>query len=79
MPIGSERASYLLFAACCRAEEENKAETRLILKEALEVDANDNYIRFSLKDSNFDKDGSSSKDKNNNDWEDIANGSQKCT
>ena len=64
--IGLEGPSHLLFATCCRAEEKNKAETGVILEKALEVDANDSYICSSLEDSNFDKDNSFSKDKDNN-------------
>ena len=79
MPIGSEGASHLLFAACCRAEKENEAETGVILEEASEVDANDNYIRSSSEDSNSDEDGSSSEDEDDNHWKDIADGSQKHT
>ena len=78
-PIGLEGASHLLFAACCRAEEENKAETEVILEEVLEVNVNDNYIRFLLEDSKSDKNGSFSKDKDNNYWEDVADGSQNRT
>lgn len=75
LPIGLKKANHFLFVACCRAEEENEAKTGTILEKALEVDANDNYICFSLEDSNFDEDGFFNKDKNNNHWEDIADGS----
>lgn len=79
MFISLEGVNHLLFAAYYRAEDENKAKTRVILKKTLEVDVNDNYICFSLKNSNFNKDSSFSKDKNSNYWKNIANDFQKRT
>lgn len=66
MPIGLEKASYLLFIACYKAEKENKAEIGIILEKTLKANANDNYICFLLKNSNPDKDGFFSKDENDN-------------
>lgn len=77
MSIGSKRASHLLFVAYYGAKEENKAKTRVILKEASEVDINDNYICSLLEDSNFNKYGFFSKNEDDNHWENIPDGSQK--
>ena len=77
LPIGLEGASHLLFAACYRAKEENKTELGVILEEASEVNANNNYICFLSENSNSDKDGSFNKDKDNNYWKDVADVSQK--
>lgn len=79
MLIGLEGASHLLFAACYREEEENKSKTGVFLEKLLEVDANDNYIFYSSKDSNFDKNSSFNNDKNDDYWENITDSSQKRT
>lgn len=79
LSIGLEGASHLLFVASCKVEEENKAQTGVILEDASKVNVNNNYICFSSKNSNSDEDGSFSKDKDDNHWEDIADGSQKYT
>lgn len=78
-PIGSEGTNNLLFAACRRTEEENEAETGVILEEASEVDANDNYIRSTSADSDSDVDRSFSKDEDDDLWVDIAASSQQRT
>lgn len=77
--IGSEKANYLLFVAYYKAKKENKAKIRIILEKTLKVNANNNYICFLLKESNSDKDNSFNKDKNDNYWENIADGFQKYT
>lgn len=59
--IGSEKASHLLFTACRRAKEENKAETGL-LKKSSKVDANEAYLHSSSKDLSLDVNSLSSKD-----------------
>ena len=80
-PIGSEGASHLLFAACRRAKEENKAETGVIPEEKFEVDANKTYLHSSSEDSGLDIDSlsSSSEDDDDDHWEDVAPGFQKET
>lgn len=65
-PIGSEGTSNLLFAACRRAEEENKAETGDILEENLEVDHTS---------SEEDSDADSLLSEDDDYWEDEADGS----
>ena len=81
--IGSKGASHLLFAACCRAEEENKAKTGVIPEEKSEVDANEAYLYSFFEDSNLDIDSSSSSSKDDDDdqdyWEDVAPSFQKET
>lgn len=79
MFIGSEGASHLLFVVCYKVEEENKAETGVFLEKASEIDANDNYICFSLENFNSDKDDSFNKNKNDNYWKNITDSSQKHT
>lgn len=58
--IGSERASYFLFAAGCRVEEKNKAKTSVILEKKSDVDANEAYFYSSFEDLNLDVDSLSS-------------------
>lgn len=81
--IDSERASYLLFTAYCKAKEEKKAKTGVIPKEKSKIDANKAYLYFSSKDSNLNMDSlSSSSEDNDNDqdyWEDVALSFQKET
>lgn len=80
-PIGSKGVSHLLFAACRRAEEENKAKTGVIPEKESEVDANEAYLYSSSEDSNLDIDSLSSSSKDDDDdqdhWENVAPGFQK--
>ena len=80
-PIGLEGASHLLFAACRRAEEENKAESGVIPEEESEVDANEAYLYSSSENSGLDIDSSSSSSEDDDDdhWKDVAPGFQKET
>lgn len=74
--IGSEGISNILFIACYRAQEKNKAKTGVISNEASKVNANNNYICFISENSDLDIDGFSSKENKDNDyWEDVADGS----
>lgn len=82
-PIGSKEASHLLFAACCKAKEENEAKTSVIPEKKSKIDANEAYFYFSSEDSNLNRDSlsNSSKDNDNDQdyWEDVAPNFQKKT
>lgn len=63
-PISSKGANNLLFAVCHKAEEENKAKTRVFSKENSDVEHS-----FSKEDSDVDDLSS----KNEDHWENKAN------
>lgn len=79
-PIGLERASYLLFTTCRKAEEENKAKIGLLDKSS-EVDTNKAHLYFSSKDLGLDINSLSSEDNDDdlNNWEDATPGFKKKT